>query len=204
MLIVISNPTAVKDEAQIINALFHEGLEIFHLRKPTANINDIKTMLEKIDSKYHLQIALHQQHQIVNDYGIKRLHFTEAKRIETDEATFAVLKENKNILSTSFHQLEVYSKLSPAFEYAFFGPVFNSISKQGYTSIWPDGFVFPVKPNLPKVIALAGVNATNMEQVKQMKFSGAAVLGAIWQQPNECIKQFITLQKAWKHTDPLY
>lgn len=204
MLIVISNPTAVKDEAQIINALFDEGLEVFHLRKPTASVEVIKTMIEKIDSKYHSQISLHQQHQIVNDYGIKRLHFTEAKRNETDEATFAFLKENKNILSTSFHQLEVYNMLHPAFEYAFFGPVFNSISKQGYTTILPNGFVFPVKPCQPKVIALAGVDATNMEQVKQMQFSGAAVLGAIWQKPGEHIKQFIKLQKAWKQTGRSY
>jgi thiamine-phosphate pyrophosphorylase len=34
---------------------------------------------------------------------------------------------------------------------------------------------------LPKVIALGGINEDNIQLVKQAGFSGAAVLGAIWQ-----------------------
>ena len=200
MLIVVSNPTPVANEATIINALFDDGLEILHVRKPGADINELRAQIEKIQSTYHHQIALHQYHEIANEYGIKRLHFTEAKRKEMSEKALADLREDKNILSTSIHQVEAYNTLSGCFEYAFFGPVFNSISKQGYTSSLKKDFVFPVKNNRPEVIAIGGIDATNIQQAMDMQFNGAAVLGTIWQKPGESIQQFKAVQKAWKQT----
>ena len=198
MLVVISYPTAVEKEVTVINALFDEGLEVLHVRKPDTDVGDLRTLIEKIQSTYHHQIALHQFHEIANDYGIKRLHFTEAKRKEMSEEALIQFKADKHTLSTSIHEVEAYNTLSGCFEYAFFGPVFNSISKQGYTSSLKKDFVFPVKNNHPKVIAIGGIDATNIQQAMHMQFSGAALLGAIWQKPGESIQQFKAVQKAWK------
>lgn len=200
MLIVISNPTPIANEAIIINALFDEGLEVLHLRKQEAAVDELRGLIEKIHSKYHQQIALHQHHKIANDYGIKRWHFTEANRKQMNEEALIQLKMTNHILSTSIHQAEAYKSLSFSFEYAFFGPVFNSISKQGYIASLKDDFVFPIKNNHPKVIAIGGIDATNIQQAMDMKFNGAAVLGAIWQKPEESIQQFKAIQKAWKQT----
>ena len=197
---VISYPTAVEDEATIINALFDEELEILHVRKPDAEINELRALIEKIHSTYHHRIALHQHHEIATDYGIKRLHFIEEKRNEMSEEALIQFKTDKNILSTSIHQVEAYNTLPACFEYTFFGPVFNSISKQGYTSSVKNDFVFPVKDNHPKVIAIGGIDATNIQQAMNMQFNGAAILGAIWQKPGESIQQFKAVQKAWKQT----
>ena len=200
MLVVISYPTAVKDEAEIINVLFDTGLEILHFRKPDAGVDELRERIEIIHSKYHSQIALHHHHKIALDYGIKRLHFTEAQRKEMSEEALIQLKADKNILSTSIHQIESYNTLPTCFDYTFFGPVFNSNSKQGYASSLKNDFVFPVKYNYPKVIAIGGIDATNIQQVMNMQFNGAAVLGTIWQKPDESIEQFKILQKAWKQT----
>ena len=200
MLVVISYPTAVEDEATIINALFDEGLEVLHVRKPDTDIDELRALIERIHSTYHKQIALHQHHEIANDYGIKRLHFTDMKRNEMREEVLVGFRKNKNILSTSIHQVEVYNTLSACFDYTFFGPVFNSISKQGYTSSLKTDFVFPLKNNHPKVIAIGGIDATNIQQAMNMQFNGAAILGAIWQKPGESIQQFKAVQKAWEQT----
>lgn len=200
MLIVVSNPTPVANEATIINALFDEGLEILHIRKPGIAVNEIRILIEKIKPQYHHRVSLHQHHEIANDYGIKRLHFTETKRKEMSEEALIQLKGDKNILSTSIHQIEAYNTLSACFDYTFFGPVFNSISKQGYTSSLKNDFVFPVKNNHPKVIAIGGIEATNIQQAMDMQFNGAAVLGTIWQKPGESIQQFKAVQKAWEQT----
>ena len=200
MLVVISYPTAIADEANIINALFEAGLEILHLRKPEAHVDDLRELIEKISPQFHHQIALHQHHEMAGDFGMNRLHFTEAKRKEMSEEELTALKAN-TILSTSIHQTEAYNTLSSSFEYTFFGTVFNSISKQGYTSTLNDDFIFPVKKNHPKVIAIGGIDATNIQKVRDMKFDGIAALGTIWQKPEESIQQFKALQKAWKQTD---
>lgn len=200
MLVVISNPSTVANEANIINALFDEGLEILHLRKPEVHADDLRELIEKISPQFHHQIALHQQHHLAGDFGMNRLHFTEAKRNEMNKEALAALKTN-NILSTSIHHTKAYNTLPTFFEYTFFGPVFNSISKQGYTSILNDDFIFPVKKNHPKVIAIGGIDITNIQKVLDMKFDGIAALGAIWQKPQGSIQQFKALQKAWKQTD---
>lgn len=200
MLVIISYPTTVEDEANIINVLFDEGLELLHLRKPEIEIDDLCLLLEKIKPEYRFQIALHQHHEIANNFGINRLHFTEMKRKKLNEEKLLQLKSEKNVLSTSIHQMADYQNLSSCFDYTFYGPVFNSISKHGYTSTIPIDFVFPVQLNGPKPIAIGGIDATNMQRALDMEFYGVAALGTIWQKPGESVQQFKTLQKAWKQT----
>jgi thiamine-phosphate pyrophosphorylase len=198
MLVVISSPDAIADEANIINALFEEGLEILHLRKPGIERGGLEILLKKIKPQYMHQIALHQRHQIAADWGISRLHFTETKRAEMSKEEWGALKQADNILSTSVHDIEAYKQLPPVFDYTFFGPVFNSISKEGYLSVTGDDFVFPVVAGLPKVIAIGGINGQNIQRVKAMGFSGAAVLGMIWRQPDDSAEQLKKVRTAWK------
>lgn len=200
MLIIISHPYPLANEAYHINALFDEGLEIFHLRKPDMMIDRLRQLLDNIKPVYHHQIALHQHHKIINEYGITRLHFTEIKRKEMSEENLLQLKKRNNILSTSIHHTEDYLKLSSCFTYTFFGPVFNSISKEGYVSTLTDEFKFPVEDNHPKVIALGGISEANVRQALKMKFNGVAVLGAIWQKLDESIQKFKAIQQAWKQS----
>ena len=199
MVVVISSPIAVTNEAAIINALFDEGLEILHVRKPNIGVNEIRILVEKIKTQHHHRISLHQHHELAGEFGTKRLHFSEVNRKEMS-AEELILKATNHILSTSIHQVEEYDGLPNLYNYTFFGPVFNSISKQGYTSTLSDDFVFPVQVNHPRVIAIGGIDATNIQQAMGMKFNGIAVVGAIWQNPVESIQQFNALQKAWMQT----
>ncbi len=200
MLVVISYPTGIADEATIMNNLFDEGLGILHIRKPGVAIDEIRWLIHKIRPQYHHRISLHPYHELARDFGIKRLHYTETNRKEMSAEVFIKLKAENYILSTSIHQVQDYNSLPTVFDYTFFGPVFNSISKPGYTAVIADDFIFPVRANHSKAIAIGGINATNILKVKEMRFNGAAVLGMIWQKPGESILQFKALQKAWKQT----
>ena len=196
MLVVISSPTAVADEATIINVLFDEGLEVLHLRKPDITIDKMRSLLEKIKPQYYHQIALHQHHEVANDFGTNRLHYTEVNRKNSPLLRRGAGGEE--ILSTSIHQIEEYKNLSNLFDYTFLGPVFDSISKPGYTSTLSDDFVFPIEAGRPKVIAIGGIDSTNIQKAMRMNFSGVAILGTIWSKPEESVSQFKILQKAWE------
>ena len=198
MLIVISYPTSLADEASIINNLFEEGLETLHVRKPCVSGDEIKLLLQEIKPQYYHRISLHQCHELADNFGINRLHYTETNRKETSPETLIKLKAEKYILSTSIHQVQEYNKLLTVFDYTFFGPVFNSISKGGYTAVVADDFIFPVQENQSKAVAIGGIRAENIKKVKQMQFNGAAALGTIWQNPHESILEFKALQKEWK------
>src|ERR1700737_4693462 len=123
MLVVISYPTAVANEAAIFNALFDEGLEVLHIRKPGIAMDEITLLLEKIKPPYRQLVAVHQHHERSGDLGINRLHFTEARRKELSAEKLIWMKETNTILSTSIHQTQDYKELSPCFDYTFFGPV---------------------------------------------------------------------------------
>jgi thiamine-phosphate pyrophosphorylase len=189
MIIIISNPEPMADEANFINALFDAGMELFHLRKPDDSQEDLRQLLNKINQEHYSKIALHQHHEIAGDFGIARIHFTEKKRSELNEDELRKLKE-VNMLSTSVHSIESYKTLSKQFDYTLFGPVFNSISKKGYTSVLEQEFNLAGIKLLTKMIAIGGINEENINKVFDIEFDGVALLGAIWQIPGDAVTNF--------------
>lgn len=190
-LIVISNPLAVHNEADIINALFNKGLKLFHLRKPGFSDEETLELLNKIDPKYYSRIALHQNFGLTDKFPIKRLHFPEPLRLQTSEKDLFLWNEKGFTLSTSIHSIKTIASLSQAFSYAFMGPVFESITKEGYK---PQGAeMINLKSNTHrniKIYAIGGVTPDKFEKLKGANFDGAALLGYIWTDPEKSICNF--------------
>ena len=194
MLIVVSQPAIVYNEGNIINALFNEGLKLLHIKKQGATESELRNLLRQIKPSFYPQIALHQHHQLREDFGIRRLHFPEGVRKCVNPELWAQWKEKGAVLSTSIHSTEDYATLPPEITYAFFGPVFNSISKHSYQSTLPEGFVWPYSGGNIKVAAIGGISENNAPEAFKMGFDGVAASGAIWQSDNPIIK-FKKIQK---------
>ncbi|WP_293745112.1 thiamine phosphate synthase [uncultured Pedobacter sp.] len=184
-LIVISKPTVFKEESSLINQLFEAGLQVFHLRKENVDEAAYRKIIEGISTEYHSRIALHHFHSLTGDYHIHRIHHTESFRKERNHEA---LSEN-NIYSTSIHHLTAMEQVGQ-YDYSFFGPVFNSLSKPGYKSMIPSHFRLEKHQVAPKIIALGGIGLTEIDQVKEMNFDGIALLGSIWNDPSQAITTF--------------
>lgn len=193
-LTVISSPHDFLKEATLINQLFQAGMSCFHLRKPGNSADKLNDLLKQIDPEYYSRIALHQHHFLADKNSIKRLHFTEEIRNKTSEEELKQLKQKGFTLSTSVHQINLIAR-QQQFDYVFLSPVFNSISKAGYVGFADASFTLQKSSPQPEVIALGGIDATNIHQLKTMNFDGAAVLGSIWQQPELAVFNFKVLQK---------
>jgi thiamine-phosphate pyrophosphorylase len=192
-LIVISNPGIIANEAQIINRLFEAGMKRFHLRKPDWEGDRIIDLINGIDQVYHPYIALHQHHNLTDSFNINRLHYTERQRIITDKETLNYQTQKGYVLSTSIHNLTEIASIKDV-EYVLFGPVFNSISKPGYKSQLQEGFRLEKTEIQTKVIALGGIEVSNLNKVKAMNFDGAAVLGTLWDNPDNAVSSFKKLK----------
>ena len=131
-LIVITHPEMLPGEAAIINQLFAHGLARLHVRKPEATQAELQALLEQIDSPVRERIALHQHHELAAEFGITGLHFTEKNRLAKHSEDLEALKSNGFIISTSLHDPADLETLPHCFDYAFLGPVFDSISKENY------------------------------------------------------------------------
>lgn len=194
-LIVLSSPEEIPQEAHILNQLFAEGMEFFHLRKPAYAQAQVEALLSQIAPAHYPKIALHHFHPGAERFGIKRMHYPERHRAQTSLPEWEAQRAQGRRLSTSVHDVETLQHLPSCFDYAFFSPVFTSISKPGYAAVLPPDFYLTEPVKAVPVIALGGVEAGTIAQVRKMNFDGAAVLGAIWKNPLKAVASFIDLQK---------
>lgn len=199
-LIVVSNPLPVPGEHDILETLFKEGLEIFHLRKPGFSLSEMKDYLELIPGEYHDRIMLHSHRELIKRYGIKGLH--------GKTASPSVPGLTGITGSCSLHSLKEMASLDNNFAYVFLSPVFNSLSKPGYNSAFDLREIKKIldqrKRDLPgpEIIALGGIDENKLPQVRQLGFDGAAVLGAIWR--NHGCRAVETFKKMQVVTCPIH
>jgi len=200
-MIVVTSPIPVNNEAAIINQMFYAGLELLHIRKPDTTALEVRMLIESIDSRYHERLALHQYHEMASDYGIHRLHYKEAVRRKQTEEQRTDLAQRGFVLSTSVHNRDCYNTLSGRFNYAFIGPLFNSISKKGYGAMEYTGAV--EQNNDIKRIAIGGISKDTLNNEILRAFDGIAILGAIWLS-EEPLQEFKLLQQTWNTTGRHY
>ncbi|GAA3765116.1 thiamine phosphate synthase [Flavobacterium ginsengiterrae] len=193
-MIVITNPAFVQDEIQILHSLLEEGLSLLHVRKPDFSKIEMAKFLHQIKLEFRDKLILHSHHDLAEDFGINRIHFSEKeRRNQSSPARFPKPCRYKNI-STSTHSIEDFNSLEN-FDYAFLSPIFKSISKENY---YPEKDLFGEiklrKNRKTKMIALGGIDSENIQQVLENGFDDVALLGSIWKNENP-LKQFKLCQK---------
>lgn len=185
MIIVITPEEFIKNETEIINELFQEGLDLLHIRKPLLNSVGMVDFIQKINSKFHHQLVLHSHYELAENFNISRFHFREDYRHNSLYKSF-----KDRIISTSVHDIEVFNELNEDWNYVFISPVFPSISKKGYgekSNILND--IEKRNNSNVKLIALGGINDQNISKAFESDIDGVALLGAIWES-TEPIKIF--------------
>lgn len=194
-MIVITNPIPIPNEIDTIHSLFENGLELLHIRKPEFTEIEMKNFIAGIGQEFSKQISLHSHHQLVLASGIHRIHFTEKRRIEMAEESLKNWKEKGFTLSTSIHKMVDFEKLSNVFDYAFFGPVFESISKPNYISDVDFKKELKQRNNdKTTLIAVGGITSDKIKIALEYGFDDVALLGTIWN-GNNSIENFKLCQK---------
>lgn len=198
-MIVISNPIPVANEINIIHSLFEEGLMLFHVRKSYFEISQMKQFLLKINSNYRDRLVLHTHHELAEELGINRIHFSENNRKVTllSPTTLSIVQyKTKGFrLSTSVHTIENFNGLDNLFEYAFLAPVYPSISKENYSSKVNQFEAIKNRNNYStSLVALGGIESKNIKKTLKNGFDEVALLGTIWNWNNP-IENFKSCQK---------
>jgi thiamine-phosphate pyrophosphorylase len=196
-MIVITNPSAIANEISLIDSLFEEGLSLLHIRKPDFSEVEMVEFIKQIKLEYRSKLVLHNHHQLAEDLGINRIHFSEKERKYDPDFPARFPKPcryKSETKSTSTHSIEDFNALEN-FDYAFLSPVFTSISKEDYH---PKENLFEALKsrtnNKTKVIALGGIDSENIKKILENGFDDVALFGAIWNHENP-IKQFKLCQE---------
>lgn len=173
-LIVITPETPVTAEAEAIMTMLDRGVERVHLRHPRLSADDVAAIIGKIDAQYHGRLSLNDFHELASCYGCG-IHLNGRNPLAPEGFD--------GIVSRSCHSVTEASAAAPMTDYRFISPVFNSISKQGYTAAFTPGELrraFDDGLLDGDTFALGGVSADTMALLRDTGFSGAAVLGAAW------------------------
>lgn len=193
-MIVITNPCAIANESSIIDSLFKEGLSLLHIRKPDFSMIEMAQFIHQIKLEFRDNLVLHSHHDLIEDFGINRIHFSEKERkyIPDFPARFSKPSRYK---STSTHSIEDFNALENDFDYAFLSPVFTSISKENYHPETDLFVAIKSRTNYKtKVVALGGIESENIKQTLENGFDDVVLLGSLWNNENP-IKQFKLCQQ---------
>lgn len=174
-IIVITTPNFIKGEESIIPHLLQLGVDIVHIRKPSATREQLALLLDSLPKWCYDRLVVHDCLELANEYHLRGIHLNRRNHTIPDNFTGS--------LSMSCHSLEEVEIKKDMAEYVFLSPIFNSISKSGYNSAFSKEELHNAMKQGTidhKVIALGGVSAVNIDTVKDLGFGGAALLGDIW------------------------
>ncbi len=215
-LLLVSNFTDVPDEQYLLNLLFCEGLQYFHLRKWEYTTRQMRTYIKRIPEPFRRYVILHSHFDLIDEYGLRGAHFTKKSTyddflIQQGHTYTPGEKPFFNHMSFSLHTTDEISRMPPIYDYIFLSPVFDSISNQGYNSKFNSQELktFLSQPNHPEVIALGGVNDEMIDNVFDAGFDGLALLGYIWtryeQEPNlvQAVKRFRLVRQSVRYHNEL-
>lgn len=196
-LIVITPADPLEGEQAIVRSLFRAGLLRLHLRKPGASTAALKAYLAFFSPAERAKIRVHSSDVSLLETGVAGLHLP-FQRLDRRSLP------GRNI-STSIHSWQEYAKLSTgtdAPEYVFMGPVYDSISKPGYSEN-VQARKLPATRRIP-VIALGGIRARDIPEIFRTGFAGAALLGAVWEQPEKATEIFSTSLQLLHQTESVH
>ncbi len=174
-LIAITPEMAVENEIESVLHIIDSGFDYVHIRKPGYSRNDLTAYLNAIPENYYPHIKLNDCFDLADNFDVAGIHLN---------------RRNSNLpdgfngkISKSCHSFEELSNLG-IYEYVFLSPIYDSICKQGYASRFTTGELQEAHETgviNNKVIALGGMTASRIGEIKKYGFGGAAFLGYLFE-----------------------
>jgi thiamine-phosphate pyrophosphorylase len=178
LLAVITSPADVAGEMECLEGMLEAGLGKLHLRKPGGVVEGL---LERLAPRWASRLVVHGSIGLAARYGVPQVH--------------GAIKHVGHIaVSTSVHSWEELKRLPSGVDYAFISPVFDSISKRGYLAN-ADLLTIPPEPLPCRPVGMGGVSADTIGLMIARGWTGAALLGWIWEEPGKAVSRFEQIKK---------
>ncbi len=205
-LLLVSNFHDLPNEHYLLNLLFCEGLEVFHLRKKNYSEKRMREYIERIPAYFHNRIIIHSHYSLINEYGLNGAHFTKKYSFPEYLKETDLLSAERSFkrIGFSYHSISEVIQEGGIYNYIFLSPIFDSISNKGYNSKFRFNDLkhfLQQTSNRPEVIALGGINDARVGMAFNLGFDGIALLGYIWtnfeldQDLIQAVKKFKLVQK---------
>lgn len=184
-VIAITRPAATESaaaEARAIADVLRAGrISRVHLRKPEATAAQMEEIVRLIPEELYSRISLHSHFGLAVKYRLGGVH--------VNSRCSSVPDGFRGLVSRSCHSVDEVLRNARQYDYVFLSPVFDSISKQGYSgSFNNDDIRRQLEAAGGTVVALGGVTPGRFRGIAALGFRGAAMLGYVW----DNIDEFLT------------
>lgn len=202
-LIVISSPRKTDGEIANTIRMFDAGLQRFHLRKPGTSKKYIKEFIEGVPKKYHSRIVIHSNHSFAKKYNLGGIHISRKHRKSPFKLRFKIARlrlfRPKLIITRSCHKLGDILDEKISYNYVLLSPVFDNISMSQLSAGFSHrGLTSGLESSKQNVFAMGGIDPNKLQDIADLGFKGAAVLGYIWNAERP-LDAFIKCQEAWQN-----
>jgi thiamine monophosphate synthase len=191
LLAVITWPGDVPGEAGYLEGMLEAGLEKLHLRKPGGTV---EWLLERLAPRWAPKLVVHGSVGLASRYGVPQVHGAVERAGDGNGGRSGGGDAGRPAVSTSVHSWEELKRLPAGLAYAFISPVFDSISKPGYKAA-ADLLTMPSGPLPCRPVGMGGVSADTIGLMMSRGWTGAALLGWIWEEPREAVNRFVQIKK---------
>lgn len=174
-LIAVTSPSFFEGEAYFLNRLATNGFDLIHLRKPNATAEECASLLDGLNEEARRKTVVHQHFSQAIAYSLHGIHLNSRNP--------QPLPDYNGSISRSCHSLEEVIEWKQKCDYVFLSPIFDSISKSGYSSAFsPEILAKAASEGIidDKVYALGGVTPDKFNQLEAWHFGGAAMLGYLF------------------------
>lgn len=170
-LLLMTTPDFFVEEHQILTALFDEGLDILHLRKPHTEPVYSERLLSLLPEEYRNRIVVHDHYYLKNEYRLRGIHLN--PRNEPPQ-------KFKGTVSASATTLSDVQRLKRNVDYVLFTPQMETPGLDARHSDRQIDEWGATKTIDSKVMLMGGVTLDNVGRAKRAGFGGVVLYGAIW------------------------
>lgn len=203
-LVVFTSSSKMHSEIPSVSEMFEQGLETLHVRKPRFSTKDLEEYITSIPEMYRNRLIIHSHHELANTYQLKGIHFSRSHRkkgitAKTKTGLHRLIKPTM-VCTKSCHSLASIEEGKKRYNYVFLSPIFDSISKNEHKSTFDlSGVKRALDLTQQDVYALGGINEYNVGQLHSIGFTGAAILGGVWESDRKPIDAFIRIRESIKN-----
>jgi len=175
-LVIMTGPTFFVEEDKILSALFDEGLDCLHLRKPAASPMYSERLLSLLPETTYNKIVVHDHYYLKSEYRLAGIHIDDPQREPP--------KDYKGKLSRTCDSMTDIKEMKRKAEYVFLSNTFPMPKGgEGQPSRSLDELQTASENGLidRHVYAFGGVNHENIRLARDLGFGGVVVCGDLWQ-----------------------
>ena len=173
-LSIISLDYIFPGEEEVLCYFFENGIEYLVMRKPKNIEKDIVHLINRIPSKYHNRIIIQDRFNLIKHFNLNGILLSK----KSPRAPVMEKRFSKSVACGRIGDIVRYQN----FYHIFFGPVFDSISKEIKPAFEETALKEAKERNIinDKTIAVGGIDENTIPEARMYGFEHIAVFGSLW------------------------